>query len=164
LGDPAEPGQEHRSHGDCRWQLGEPDRRGRRGLYRHFDNKEDLFVAVIQTACKANQLAEEPPWLDLSPLEGLTQAGSGHLAFVLSAEQVALYRVVTREAQRFPELGQRYQIEVVGDRAAQLIRCFDHWPKRLRTRSATPVMNVAVRHDGLGSPKAVAAQTKARSR
>jgi AcrR family transcriptional regulator len=27
-------------------------------LYRHFDNKEDLFVAVIQTACKANQLGD----------------------------------------------------------------------------------------------------------
>ena len=78
-------------------------------LYRHFDNKDDLFVAVIQTACKANQGAEEPPWLDLPPLEGLTQAGSEHLAFVLSPEQIALYRVVTGEAQRFPELGQRYQ-------------------------------------------------------
>jgi len=70
-------------------------------LYRHFDNKDDLFVAVIQTACKANQGAEEPPWLDLPPLQGLTQAGSEHLAFVLSAEQIALYRVVTGEAQRF---------------------------------------------------------------
>jgi AcrR family transcriptional regulator len=30
-------------------------------LYRHFDNKDDLFVAVIQTACRANQGAEEPP-------------------------------------------------------------------------------------------------------
>jgi AefR-like transcriptional repressor, C-terminal domain len=97
-------------------------------------------------------------------LEGLTQAGSGHLAFVLSAEQVALYRVVTREAQRFPELGQRYQSEVVGNRAAQLIRYFDHWPKRLRTKIRDPVMNVSIRHDGLGSPKAVAAQTKAQSR
>jgi TetR/AcrR family transcriptional repressor of mexJK operon len=69
-------------------------------LYRHFDNKADLFVAVIQTACKANQGAEEPPWLDLSPLEGLTQAGSEHLAFVLSAEQIALILVRNRFGQR----------------------------------------------------------------
>jgi len=108
-------------------------------LYRHFDNKDDLFVAVIQTACKANQGAEEPPWLDLPPLEGLTQAGSEHLAFVLSPEQIALYRVVTGEAQRFPELGQRYQAEVVGDRIARLIRYVDHWPKTLRTKIREPL-------------------------
>ena len=108
-------------------------------LYRHFDNKDDLFVAVIQTACKANQGAEEPPWLDLPPLEGLTQAGSEHLAFVLSAEQIALYRVVTGEAQRFPELGQRYQAEVVGDRIARLIRYVDRWPKTLRTKIREPL-------------------------
>jgi AcrR family transcriptional regulator len=108
-------------------------------LYRHFDNKDDLFVAVIQTACEAKQGVDEPPWLDLPPLEGLTQAGSEHLAFVLSAEQVALYRVVTGEAQRFPELGQRYQSEVMGARIAQLIRHFDRWPKSLRTKIRDPV-------------------------
>ena len=108
-------------------------------LYRHFDNKDDLFVAVIQTACKANQGAEEPPWLDLPPLDGLTQAGSEHLAFVLSAEQIALYRVVTGEAQRFPELGERYQAEIVGDRIARLIRYFDRWPKTLRTKIREPL-------------------------
>lgn len=108
-------------------------------LYRHFDNKDDLFVAVIQTACKANQGVEEPPWLNLPPLEGLTLAGSEHLAFVLSAEQLALYRVVTGEAQRFPELGQRYQAEVVGDRIARLIRYFDRWPKTLRTKIREPM-------------------------
>jgi AcrR family transcriptional regulator len=108
-------------------------------LYRHFDNKDDLFVAVIQTACKANQGVEEPPWPNLPPLEGLTLAGSEHLAFVLAAEQVALYRVVTGEAQRFPELGQRYRAEVVGDRIARLIRYFDRWPKTLRTKIREPL-------------------------
>jgi AcrR family transcriptional regulator len=108
-------------------------------LYRHFDNKDDLFVAVIQTACTANAGTAEPPWLDLPPLDGLTQAGSEHLPFVLSSEQLALYRVVTREAQRFPELGQRYQSEVVGDRIMQLTRYFDRWPQSLRTKIRDPL-------------------------
>jgi TetR/AcrR family transcriptional repressor of mexJK operon len=107
-------------------------------LYRHFDNKDDLFVAVIQTACTANPGAEEPSWLDLPPLEGLTQAGGDHLPFILSAQQLALYRVVTREAQRFPELGKRYQSEVVGDRIAQLTRYFDRWPDSLRSKIRDP--------------------------
>jgi TetR/AcrR family transcriptional repressor of mexJK operon len=108
-------------------------------LYRHFENKDDLFVAVIHDACTAHYGAEEPPWLQLPPLEGLTQAGREHLSFVLSAEQVALYRVVTREAQRFPELGQRYQSEVVEDRLAHLIRYFDRWPKSLRAKIKDPL-------------------------
>jgi AcrR family transcriptional regulator len=107
-------------------------------LYRHFDNKDDLFVAVIQTACTANPGTEEATWLDLPPLEGLTQAGTDHLPFALSAEQLALYRVVTVEAQRFPELGQRYLSEVVGDRVAQLTRYFDRWPESLRTKIQDP--------------------------
>ncbi|MFF3440135.1 TetR/AcrR family transcriptional regulator [Streptosporangium sp. NPDC002721] len=108
-------------------------------LYRHFDNKDDLFVAVIQTACVANPGAEEPPWLDLPPLEGLTQAGGHHLPFVLSAEQLALYRVVTREAPRFPELGKRYRSDVIGNQLAQLTRYFDRWPDSLRTKIRDPL-------------------------
>jgi TetR/AcrR family transcriptional repressor of mexJK operon len=108
-------------------------------LYRHFDDKDDLFVAVINAACKANMGAEEPPWLDLPPLHGLTEAGSEHLRFVLSAEQLALYRVVTCEAQRFPELGQRYQSDFVGKRIAQLTRYFDRWPDSLRTKIRDPL-------------------------
>jgi AcrR family transcriptional regulator len=107
-------------------------------LYRHFDNKDDLFVAVIQTACKANTGAGDPTWLDLPPLEGLAQAGGEHLVFVLSAEQLALYRVVTGEARRFPELGKRYQSEVVGSRIAQLTRYFDLWPVPLRAKIRDP--------------------------
>ena len=108
-------------------------------LYRHFDNKDDLFVGVIQTACKASTGAGDPPWLDLPPLDGLTQAGGDHLLFVLSAEQLALYRVVTREAHRFPELGKRYQSDVAGARIAQLTRYFDLWPDSLRTKIRDPL-------------------------
>jgi AcrR family transcriptional regulator len=107
-------------------------------LYRHFDDKDDLFVAVINAACKTTAGAEEPPWLDLPPLEGLTEAGSEYLRCVLSGEQLALYRVVTSEAQRFPELGQRYQSDFVGDRIAQLTRHFDRWPDSLRTKIRDP--------------------------
>jgi hypothetical protein len=59
-------------------------------------------------------------------------AGSEHLPFVLSAEHVALYRVVTLEAQRFPELGRRCQSGVVGARISQLTRT----PTAGRRRSA----------------------------
>jgi TetR/AcrR family transcriptional repressor of mexJK operon len=107
-------------------------------LYRHFDNKDDLFIAVIQAACAAATDTADPRWLDLPPLEGLTEAGSAHLRFVLSADQLALYRVVTRESQRFPQLGQRYQSHVVEDRIAQFIRYLDRWPAALRAKISDP--------------------------
>lgn len=37
------------------------------------------------------------------------EAGREYLRHLLSEEQLALYRVVTRDADRFPELGRQYQ-------------------------------------------------------
>ncbi|MEE4598898.1 TetR/AcrR family transcriptional regulator [Streptomyces sp. DSM 41524] len=103
-------------------------------LYRHFESKDDLFVAVIQTACTTTAESEDPQWFTLPPPEGLTQAGAEHLSFILEPDQLALYRVVTRDAQRFPQLGQRYQEKVVGERLNQVVRYIDLWPGTLRTK------------------------------
>lgn len=107
-------------------------------LYRHFDDKDDLFVAVIQAACAVSARTADPGWLDKPPLTGLTEAGGEHLRHVLSDDQLALYRVVTHDAQRFPELGRRYQQEVVGGRVALLTRYLGRWPAALRDRIADP--------------------------
>ena len=52
--------------------------------------------------------------------------------------QLALYRVVTHDSQRLPQLGRRYQQEVVGGRVALLARCLDRWPAALRDRIGDP--------------------------
>jgi TetR/AcrR family transcriptional repressor of mexJK operon len=49
---------------------------------------------------------------------------------VLSQDQLALYRVVTRDAHRFPELGRRYHEETTGTRAAKFTGYLDLWAKR----------------------------------
>jgi TetR/AcrR family transcriptional repressor of mexJK operon len=54
-------------------------------------------------------------------------AGVEYLQHVLSAEQLALYRVVTQDAPQFPELGRRYQEEVVEQRNALFARYLDRW-------------------------------------
>ncbi len=99
-------------------------------VYRHFENKDDLFSAVMHAACDPNGFAEldqEPaqddqapkspvlkprPWMSKAPASALPLAGVDYLSNLLDPEQLSLYRVVTRDAHRFPELGQRYQAEV----------------------------------------------------
>src|SRR6202162_468481 len=93
-------------------------------IYRHFENKDELFSAVMQAACRADTSipaerdddaspAARFAWFEESPRRGLAAAGRDYLRHLLSAEQLALYRVVTRDAHRFPELGRRYEKEVV---------------------------------------------------
>jgi AcrR family transcriptional regulator len=97
-------------------------------LYRHFENKDDLFSAVMHAACSTSgNSSEEPSWFAEPPSTALPRAGLEYLRHVLAEDQLALFRVVTRDAHRFPELGRRYQAEVVGQQGALLARYLDGW-------------------------------------
>lgn len=108
-------------------------------LYRHFESKDDLFSAVMHAACATvggepgSALAQEPggeevpAWFDLPPAAALPIVGKEYLSHLLSEEQLALYRVVTRDAHRFPELGRRYREEVTGKRDAVFVSYLDKW-------------------------------------
>jgi len=100
-------------------------------LYRHFASKDDLFSAVMQAACQvasdtAGDEARED-WTMPPPERGIALAGEEYLRHALSPEQIALYRVVIRDAPRFPELGARYEAEVVGSRTAMFAAYLDRW-------------------------------------
>ena len=103
-------------------------------LYRHFESKDDLFSAVMQAAC--GNIGDEggaeppPPWYDEPPATALAMAGEEYLSHALSREQLALYQVVTRDSRRFPEVGRRYQEEVVGGAAAKFGGYLDLWAGR----------------------------------
>jgi hypothetical protein len=58
-------------------------------------------------------------WFGEATQRGLIQAGLEYLWHLLSEEQLA--RVVTRDADRFPELGQHYQKNVARGRTGILI-------------------------------------------
>ncbi|WP_247254210.1 TetR/AcrR family transcriptional regulator [Pseudomonas moorei] len=108
-------------------------------LYRHFESKDDLFSAVMHAACESagdestttHQLLSGQPnlpsWFNEAPVIALPIAGAEYLQHVLSEKQLALYRVVTRDAHRFPELGRRYQEEVTGKRDAVFASYLDKW-------------------------------------
>jgi AcrR family transcriptional regulator len=105
-------------------------------LYRHYESKDELFSAVMQAACgkspgDSDEQDEPPPnWYALPPAEALPQAGAEYLRHVLSPDQLALYRVVARDAHRFPELGRRYQEAATGTRDAIFAGYLDLWADR----------------------------------
>ncbi len=107
-------------------------------LYRHFETKDELFSAVMQAACASSARGEdgdpsnqdsdgEPSWYSEPPETALVHAGEDYLRHALSDEQLAIYRVVTRDAHRFPELRQSYRKEVVGHQAKLFAAYFDRW-------------------------------------
>jgi hypothetical protein len=71
-----------------------------------------------------------PAWYSASPAEALPQAGQEYLRHALSPDQLALHRVVTRDAHRFPELGRRYHQETTGSRDAKFAGYPERWAKR----------------------------------
>jgi AcrR family transcriptional regulator len=104
-------------------------------IYRHYENKDELFSAVMQAVCGDNGIPSEEqnvaalalryPWFEDASVQGLTAGGIEYLNHVLSEEQLSLYRVVTRDAHRFPELGRRYHGEVVSGRTEIFVKYID---------------------------------------
>jgi TetR/AcrR family transcriptional repressor of mexJK operon len=91
----------------------------------------------MQAACgkppggDSDEQDQPPPnWYALPPAEALPQAGAEYLRHVLSPDQLALYRVVARDAHRFPELGRRYQEATTGTRDAIFAGYLDLWAER----------------------------------
>jgi AcrR family transcriptional regulator len=117
-------------------------------IYRHFENKDELFSAVMQVVCDENgvpsgdqnlaSLAARFPWFDDASRQGLAAGGKEYLDHVLSEEQLSLYRVVTRDAHRFPELGRRYQREVVSGRTEILVKYIDHCARTNKWKVKSP--------------------------
>jgi len=78
----------------------------KRTVYSHFPGKDVLFAAVMTRHC--GRLAGGDAWeLDpeVEPRRMLTDRGRVFLRLITSPEAVALFRTVTAEAERFPELG-----------------------------------------------------------
>ena len=118
-------------------------------IYRHFENKDELFSAVMQAVCGDNgipsgeqnaaALAVRYPWFDDASEQGLTAGGIEYLNHVLSEEQLSLYRVVTQDAHRFPELGRRYHRDVVSGRTKIFVKYLDRCSRTNKWKLKNPV-------------------------
>jgi TetR/AcrR family transcriptional regulator, mexJK operon transcriptional repressor len=77
-------------------------------LYARFPSKEALFLAVIDR--RMQSIAERvTQFSSASPVaEGLRTFAYGLLRFALSPDQISLVRMISMEAERYPELARRY--------------------------------------------------------
>lgn len=76
-------------------------------IYAHFTDKDDLFGAVIRMRCERNRtFAPVGPALDARAT--LTMIGRRLLDLLLQPDTLAMYRLVTAEAPRQPELARAF--------------------------------------------------------
>jgi TetR/AcrR family transcriptional repressor of mexJK operon len=81
----------------------------KRTVYSHFPGKDVLFAAVMTRHC--GEVSGGDVWTldpEVEPRQMLTDRGKRFLRLITSPEAVALFRTVTSEAQRFPELGRAF--------------------------------------------------------
>jgi TetR/AcrR family transcriptional regulator of autoinduction and epiphytic fitness len=78
-------------------------------FYARFPTKEKLFIAVMERRMDT-VLREVTAALPAeSPIDvTLKEYGARFLRFVLSDDQIALFRIISMESVRFPELGERF--------------------------------------------------------
>ena len=78
-------------------------------LYAYFSSKDRLFATIIGEACRERiGLGELLPADAGDPRAALTAFGGRLARFFLEPRPLALYRVVTAESTRFPELGRAF--------------------------------------------------------
>lgn len=80
-------------------------------MYACFPNKEAMFAAVIERQCAT--MTSRFQAIKTSPgkiAKTLTDVGLSYLEIVLSPSGLALFRVATAEASRFPDLSRRFYL------------------------------------------------------
>jgi AcrR family transcriptional regulator len=74
-------------------------------VYAHFESKDRLFAAVIQTGCAAYAEGIVPAILELNDIRiSMTRIAAGIESFLLAPKTLGIYRVIIAEGPRFPEL------------------------------------------------------------
>lgn len=79
-------------------------------LYNYFDGKAELFAAYVAGRCATGlaQVFAPPPDENPSPAQMLHAIGTRMVEMMLSPGGVTIHRVVTSEAEKFPELAKSF--------------------------------------------------------
>jgi AcrR family transcriptional regulator len=78
-------------------------------LYNYFPSKEELFIAVIDEKCQdVQQKLFETDYGTENLEAALNRLGRRFLKLLCSDEKIAVYRLITASAARFPQLGRAF--------------------------------------------------------
>jgi AcrR family transcriptional regulator len=114
-------------------------------LYNYFPSKEELFAAVIQRFSERN--ADVLAAIDLQTGDfraALKRFGISILRLMISDDVIAMHRLVTAEATRFPEIGEAYYQAGVNTGKKKLVGRFEAMMEAGHIRRADP--QVAAQH------------------
>lgn len=75
-------------------------------VYNHFGSKEELFAAMVRSACDRMLTVFEEAAKSGKPEATLRAIARQIVSKVLDRDRQSLYRILMAEGQRFPELGQ----------------------------------------------------------
>ena len=89
----------------------------------------EMIFPELLTADKDADWATVFPWFRKPPQAALPLAGIDYLTRVFDPQQMDLYRMVTRDASEFPELGRRYRSDTVERRNRLFAGYLNHWRK-----------------------------------
>ena len=114
-------------------------------LYNYFPSKEELFAAVVQRFSDRN--ADILSAMDMQSGDfraALKRFGNSILRLMISDDVIAMHRLVTAEAARFPEIGEAYYQAGVNTGKKKLVGRFEAMMEAGLIRSADP--KVAAQH------------------
>lgn len=81
----------------------------KRTVYGHFNNKEELFSAVVREMCGEGKVLPEEVITSNGPPEVvLTELGAGALANFYTKDMIALFQTVVADSRQFPEIGKLF--------------------------------------------------------
>ena len=114
-------------------------------LWSYFRNKQDLFTAVIDDMVERyGEALRMPLPADGDPAETLHRLATSLMKTILQPEIIALHRMVTGAAGRFPELGRLLYERGPGRGQARIADWMEQLMQRGALRAADPV--AASRH------------------
>lgn len=74
-------------------------------VYNHFGSKEELFAAMIRSACDRMLVALNQAAQSGKPEDMLRAVARQFMDKLFTRDRLSLYRILMAEVQRFPELG-----------------------------------------------------------
>ncbi|AOX20782.1 TetR/AcrR family transcriptional regulator [Kozakia baliensis] len=120
---------EHGYEGASMSQIAQRAKVSKGTLYNHFENKADLFGALVEelSRCKLSTLFQRVDSMEGDCKEVLSDIAERFIRMLLSPSGLRLYRIIVSEAPHFPNLADVFWQHGFGRTLNIIKKCLDYW-------------------------------------